>query len=304
MRRLFSVAAIAVAVGATAFLAALVQASPALADDDNGGSEEKVVCTGSMTGRIDADVIVPTGAVCVLTDARVEGDVVVEPSAQLNALKTIVEGDIDCSGGFTPPAGFYFCALLSETVVEGNGIVRAGGELHVHGGHILGNVRAGPGSVFFTTPPLPNLPPTNSHIGGNVRCNGCTFLDLAETTVGGSVHIKGEAEGSFIAENSEIGGDVEILKSEAGPFAVVIAGNTIHGDVEFTKNVGPTEIVRNIIGGDLEIRENNVAGVFCEEDFPGTPCPPGIENGYFADNQVGGGMEVLGTRARRRSRTT
>jgi hypothetical protein len=116
------------------------------------------------------------------------------------------------------------------------------------------------------------------------------FLDLAETTVGGNVLIQREGDGSFIAENNEIAGRLEILGSQAGAFAFVIAGNTIHGDVEFKRNSGPTLIERNVIDGDLEIAQNNVAGAFCPPDST-DPCPI-LENGHFNENQVVGDMRV------------
>jgi hypothetical protein len=65
MRKFFIVAAAVVA-------AALAQASAALAGDS-------VRCKGPMTGTIDANLIVPRNAFCELTDARVTGNVVVQP---------------------------------------------------------------------------------------------------------------------------------------------------------------------------------------------------------------------------------
>jgi hypothetical protein len=254
--------------------AVLVQASAALA-------AESVRCTGPTTGTIDANLIVPTNAFCELTDAHVTGNVIVQRSARLDALNSRIEGNIICSGG--PSDEEKWCDLLSGTVVEGNGIVRRGGELHLHGGHLLGNVRAGPGSVFLTSPELEGLPDATALVGGNIRCTRCVFLDLAETRVGGNVVITRESEGSFIAEGNEILGGLQILRSSAGEAAFVIAGNTIHRNVTFARNRGPTQIVENVIGGSLRVLRNRSQGEFCFDPEDPESCFEGLT---IADNEV------------------
>jgi len=276
MRKLFPLAAALVA-------AVLIQASPAF-------GHPPVECTGEMTGTIEGDLVVPSGATCVLTDAHVTGDVTVESSARLDALRTRIEGDIDCSGG--PSSEELWCDLLTGTVVEGNGIARAGGELHLHGGHILGNVRAGPDSVFQSSP-VAGLFEERGFVGGNVRCNGCIFVDLVQTTVEGNVRIRGERDGSFIAEGSEIFGNLRIARSAAGDFSFSVVGTTIHGNFRFERNTGPTEIRDNVIGGNLLLIRNDVAGAFCPPDAPAEECPL-FENGHVTGNQVGGNVRLIG----------
>ncbi|HEX2110168.1 MAG TPA: hypothetical protein VHF67_01330 [Gaiellaceae bacterium] len=276
MRKLFPLAAALVA-------AVLIQASPAF-------GHPPVECTGEMTGTIEADLVVPSGATCVLTDAHVTGDVVVESSARLDALNTRIEGDIDCSGG--PSAEERWCDLLPGTVVEGRGIARAGGELHLHGGQILGNVRAEPDSVFLSSPVENLFPEASGFVGGNVRCDRCIFVDLVRTTVEGNVRIRGEADGSFIAEGSEIFGSLEIARSAAGSFSFSVVGTTIHGNFRFERNTGPTEIRDNVIDGNLLIIRNDVAGAFCPPDAPAEECPI-FENGHVTGNQVGGSLRLI-----------
>jgi hypothetical protein len=73
--------------------------------------------------------------------------------------------------------------------------------------------------------------------------------------------------------------------------------------VIFEKSAGPTDISSNVIGGNLQIYENNVEGAFCPPppppiDPPPDPPPPPpppcpiFENGHFNDNMVGGNMQV------------
>jgi hypothetical protein len=169
-------------------------------------------------------------------------------------------------------------------VVEGNGIVRRGGELHLHGGHVLGNVRAGPGSVFLTSPEVEGLPAATPLVGGNIRCNRCVFLDLDQTRIGGNVLITRESEGSFIAEGNEILGNLKILRSSAGEAAFLIAGNTIHRSVTFSRNRGPAQILGNVIAGNLRVLRNRSRGEFCFDPEDPESCFEGLT---IADNEVG-----------------
>jgi hypothetical protein len=267
MRKFFIVAAAVVA-------AALAQASAALAG-------ESVRCTGPMTGTIDANLIVPRNAFCELTDAHVTGNVIVQRFARLDALNSRIEGNIICSGG--PSDQDKWCDLLSGTVVEGNGIVGRGGELHLHGGHVLGNVRAGPGSVFLTSPELEGLPAATALVGGNVRCIRCIFVDLVASRIEGNVLITRESEGSFIVEGNEILGRLQILRSSAGEAAFVIAGNTIHRSVTFSRNRGPTQILENVIGGNLRVLRNRSRGEFCFDPEDPESCFEGL---MIAGNEV------------------
>lgn len=278
MRKLFALAAALVVV-------VLVQASPALA-------RGTVECTGPMTGTIDADLLVPNGAFCQLTDARVRGDVTVEPDARLDALRTRIRGSIYCSGGPSggPSEEERWCDLLEGTVVRGNGIARPGGELHLHGGTIRGNVRAAPNSVFLSSP-TDLFPEARGLVGGSVRCRACIFLDLVRTIVRGNVYINGEREGSFIAEGSRIGGSLLIRRSSSGSFSFSVVGSTIRRTFWFVRNAGPTEILDNVIGRNLVVARNNVAGSSCPPDAPPEECPV-LENGHINGNQVGGSLRL------------
>jgi hypothetical protein len=276
MRKVFVVVAALVA-------ATLVQASAALADDD-----ETVRCTGPLSGTIDADLVVPRGAVCELTGARVAGDVVVKAQARLVALRSRIKGDVECFAG--PSDAGFFCDILSGTVVEGDGEARRGGELHLHGGHLLGEAEAGPGSVFLTSPQLEG-PPARALVGEDVECNRCVFLDLISSDIHGSVEIKGESQGSFIAEGNEIGGSVKLAGSAAGDFVFLITDNTVHRSVTFKENTGPALIAGNTVGGKLRVLENRSAGEFCFDPNDPASC---IEGLTVADNQVGKALVCRG----------
>jgi hypothetical protein len=106
MRRLFSIAAMVLALAAMAFVVGLVQASPAAADGDDDG-DDRTLCTGALSGTIDGNLVVPGGVTCELTDAHVTGDLVVQATAVLLALNSRIEGDVECSAGFVPPDGVF-----------------------------------------------------------------------------------------------------------------------------------------------------------------------------------------------------
>jgi hypothetical protein len=270
MRKLFVVVAAIVA-------SAVVPTSVAIADDD----DDTVRCTGQLSGTVAGDLVVPSGATCELRGARVDGDVVVKPSALFVARNSRIDGDVDCAAG--PFEQDFGCDLLSGAVVTGDADVRRGGEMHLHAGHVLGEVEAGPGSVFLTTRQVVG-PPARALVGEEVECNRCVFLDLDSTDVGGSVSIKAETEGSFIAERSEIAGSLKIADSSAGDFVFFIASNTIHKSATFNENAGSALIVENVIGRKLRVLDNRSAGRFCGDPNDPASC---IEGLTVADNHVG-----------------
>jgi hypothetical protein len=248
MRKLFVVVAAIVA-------SAVLPTSAAIADDD-----DTVRCTGPLSGAVPGDLVVPSGATCELRGARVDGDVVVKPSALFVARNSRIDGDVDCAAG--PFEQDFGCDLLSGAVVTGDADVRRGGEMHLHAGHVLGEVEAGPGSVFLTTRQVVG-PPARALVGEEVECNRCVFLDLDSTDVGEDVSIKAESQGSFIAERNHIGGSLKIADSSAGDFLFFVASNRIQKSVTFKRNTGPALIVENVIGRKLRVLDNRSAGQFC-----------------------------------------
>ena len=269
LRKVFAAAVVAVVV-------ALGSAPAAQADE--------VSCTGALTGTVNANVVVPHGATCEITNARVNGNVITNPMSRLDVLESRIKGNVECASGPLTQTSERWCDLLDGTVVRGSAIAVRGGVLHNHGAHVVGNMKGGPGSEIAITPSLMsgNPPPPSAprgRVGGNLVCDGCVFADSGRAIIGGAIQIKNASAGSFIFDGNEIAGDVEVLDSAAGEFAFELDGNTIGGNVKYERNRGPINILNNTIRGNLQffanregpfdISENRIGGnLQCEENVP------------------------------------
>jgi hypothetical protein len=195
-------------------------------------------------------------------------------------------GDTRCTGVFTGTADNIIVpsgeeCILEGALVRGNALAEPDSGLFIETSTVRGNVEAKERALTGSF---------QSSIGGNYKCDDCFFEDVVETTVGGSVEIKGADDGDFVIGNI-IEGNVQIEESLAGDFAFVIVQNTVRGNVKLEKNQGPVVIDDNLIYGELQIFENNVTG-FC----PPENCVEPAENGAFIDNQVRGNMQVFKNR--------
>ena len=221
----------------------------------------QVSCTGTLTGTVNANVVVPSGATCLITNARVNGNVVTNPMSRLEVLGSRINGNLECASGPFSETSERWCDLLDGTVVMGNATAVRGGVLHNHGAHVLGNMKSGPGSEISITPsfmsgdPAPPGAP-RGRVGGNLVCDGCFFVDSARAIIGGAIQIRNASEGSFLFDGNEIAGNVEVLDSDAGEFAFALDGNTIGGNVKYERNRGPIDIVNNTIRGNLQFLAN------------------------------------------------
>jgi hypothetical protein len=199
------------------------------------------------------------------------------------------------------------CVGILSGPIHGNIVVPSRQECILEGAEVFGNALAQPESMLFMeesdvhgsveVKALAHTGAFGSSIDGNYKCDDCFFEDVIDSKVGGSVQIVGADDGDFI-QASVVHGNVEIVASSAGNFAFVIQESIIGGDLLFEKNVGPTAIgsgggaAGNMIGGDLQIFDNNVEGAFCPPDTPPGECPI-FENGLFNDNVVGGNMQLF-----------
>ena len=134
--------ALALAIGA-----GLLAAVPASADE--------IVCRGSIGARTVDDVKVPTGARCVLTRTRVEGNVKVERGGRLIARRARIDGNVQTQG--------HRSVLLVRGSVGGSVQLEQGGAATVRGVRIEGDLQAFSnrrGTKLFRS----------NRIGGNLQC--------------------------------------------------------------------------------------------------------------------------------------
>lgn len=114
--------ALLVAVGAGLLLAAV----PASADE--------IVCRGAIGARAVDDVRVPSGARCVLTRTRVEGNVKVQRGGRLVARRAVIDGNVQTQG--------HRSVLIVRGRVGGNVQLEQGGAATVRAVRIDGDLQA------------------------------------------------------------------------------------------------------------------------------------------------------------------
>lgn len=107
-------------------------------------------------------------------------------------------------------------------------------------------------------------------IDGNVQTDGARRVRLLRTDVGGSVQLEGlTADLPSVVDRSDIEGSIQV-KQNRSPLALL--NNFVDSDVQAFTNRGGVRIELNVIGGNLQCKENS-------------PRPTGF------GNRVGGNKE-------------
>jgi hypothetical protein len=222
-----------------------------------GATLGDTTCVGALTGVHD-NVIVPSGADCVLTGAEVRGNVKILTEGSLRA---IASGTTTTRiGGSVQGDDVEFALLQFQT--------RVGGDLQIK--------RSNPGT-------------TSGHdigtiVGGDTQLeanDGDLFVDAAQ--------IRGELEvikntARLEIEFNIVGGGIKIEDNLVPPTGMSILGNRTPGNLGVFKNkgTGPKQVVNNTVGQNLQCYENdlpfvggpNVAGKAEGQCTVGAPAPP------------------------------
>jgi hypothetical protein len=181
----------------------------------------------------------------------------------------------EADGIVVPEGGL--CVLVGA-VVHGDVLAEPGAEIAVETGTVVeGNVDALSGALAGAF---------EASIARSFRCHECVFEDVVFSSVGKHVQVTGAAEGDFIV-GSSIGGNLEIRDSTVGDFAIAVLGNSVGGNVTLKGNTGTMGVEDNVIGGRLQVVDNEILESLCAPDT----CPP-YGNGHVDRNDVGLSMTV------------
>jgi len=147
------------------------------------------------------------------------------------------------------------------------GAVTIGGNLVVNGSCTLDATRVR-GNVIVED--RGNLLARRADIDGNVQTDGARRVRLLRTDVDGSVQLEGlTSDLASIVDRSDIEGSIQV-KQNRSPLALL--NNFVDEDVQAFTNRGGVRIELNVIGGNLQCKENS-------------PRPTGF------GNRVGGNKE-------------
>lgn len=139
-------------------------------------SAEEIICQGRL-GRITVDnVKVPQGKRCVLNGTRVQGNVVVETDATLQALRVQVIGNIQAEGAAA-------VQVLSKSSIGGSVQIVQGGGAVVDFSKITGD-------ILFDSNQNP-LAATRNTVGGSVQAFQNTGgVEISDNFIDGNLQCK------------------------------------------------------------------------------------------------------------------
>jgi hypothetical protein len=161
--------------GSVPALAAMVTAASLLIGARPCFAEE-IVCQGRL-GRITVDnVLVPQGKRCVLNGTRVQGNVVVETGATLQALTVRVIGSVQAEGAAS-------VQILRRSSIGGSVQLVQGGGAVVDFARITGD-------ILFDSNQSP-LAATRNTVGGNVQAFQNTGgVEISDNLIDGNLQCK------------------------------------------------------------------------------------------------------------------
>ncbi|WP_395245759.1 hypothetical protein ACGGZK_08110 [Agromyces sp. MMS24-K17] len=219
---------------------------------------------------VNGNLVVASGANCVLGGATVHGDIIVEAGGWLDATSVIVDGDVEATDAYG--------VLLDGTSVAGDISAYSDGTrsgfLYINDLEVAGSVAAGGIDVEVT----------DSTIGGSFATQEATYVDLVRTSVVGDVSIDGSAWGASLA-GAIVQGSVSVSNSsrdvligaddEGGADAFA---NTIGGNLVLSGNTANLRVANTTVHGALELDGNTplaalgsgVAAGSVDGDYTGT----------------------------------
>jgi hypothetical protein len=196
-----------------------------------------VQCTGTMSGTIDANVVVPPGASCNLNGATVTGNVSIEEGASLDSGFGFAGSTIVGNVSATDPVNVILLRSNIGGDVSITGLKGGGCTSGLGADTIAGNVdyaNSASGSNFF-------------EIGGGTCGDG----DFANTIVGnvniesnqGAVMLNGDGAGG----GNQIGGNVDASGNTGGGS---IHSNTIQQNFNCSANTPAYSVTGNNVSGN------------------------------------------------------
>jgi hypothetical protein len=206
----------------------ILSSATALADD--------FPCPGTLTGTIPGNVIVPSGANCLLTNAIVMGNVLVEPSASLEIF------------------------LLSD--IKGNVFVRSGSSLVMGESGVRGSIEAiEPTAVALGVPIL------LATVVGSVKITRAILVDIEAVHIEGDLDII-ESRGSVQIDSRghrsmRIFGNLRVEKTKTATGEVKVNDVRVQQNVSLVDNdVANLELLGfdTVIGGNALIAKNRLVG--------------------------------------------
>lgn len=182
---------------------------------------ERTTCVGVFTGRAE-DVVVPTGQLCLLLGAQIEGNVLAEKFSSLGV-----------HGGTTIEGNLLGDGAAGITVAHS----RVGGSVRMTGGADFAAISATIGGSLV----VEGLRGTEININTNDIGGGLALVGNSSIV---SIHLSRNNIGEGAVEQGNVTPDHEVLQ------------NAVDGTLQFDGNAGFSNISGNVVDGDLHCEGN------------------------------------------------
>lgn len=214
-----------------------------------------LTCTDDLGSQtVSGNLLVPSGADCVLGGATVEGDIVVEEGGWLDATSVTVTGDVISTDAYG--------VSLDGTSVEGDISAYSAdttvGFLYVNDLRVGGSVEAGGIDVEIV----------DSAITGSLLTQQANYVDVVRSSVGGDVSIDRSAWGVSMT-GAIVKGDVTVSGSSRDVLIGATAdggsdafANSIGGGLSLTGNSANLRVANTTVYGAVALDGNTPAAAF------------------------------------------
>jgi len=234
-------------------------------------------CTGLISDEtITENITVPSGnsfTICVLDNVNLKGNITVEANAAVFVINgSDLESDIKLLGQFSAinfegtklntlkgnVQGEHTDSYIFLDSVNIDGNVQAKGELYTSSSRGSGPVTV-QGNYIVEGDFTDEFTLAAGSVGGNILVSGQLSIRIADTVVGGNVHIKDNANTSGPDSNisigfNTIGGHLELEKNTFD--TVVISNNDIDKGLQLLENDSPIELNNNDVGQNANCDKN------------------------------------------------
>jgi hypothetical protein len=133
---------------------------------------------------------------------------------------------------------------LGNVTIDGNVLVAA--PCRLEGTTVIGNVHLYAGGSLVSR--------AGTRIGGSIQGENADFIDLADTRVNGSIQLDNFVGDRSLINRSSIGGSIQL---KANRSRIEVIDNTVDADVQGFANSGLVVIAGNVVGGNLQCKEND-----------------------------------------------
>jgi hypothetical protein len=209
-------------------------------------------CEGELTGAVVDDLVVPSGATCILGETEVVGNVEVETNASLRGDFATIHGDVTLAAGAA--------LILGDSAV--------GGDITCSGCRTV--------VLTFMFDPTGQIDSSGDveitgMTEGNVGIDGWRMADLEVTgSTGEFTFIDVHAAQNLLFEGNTgnagffftfVRGDMEVVgNTSAGggfPADFTLMASSVGKDLVFSDNIGSSELTENVAGKRLECFSND-----------------------------------------------